>query len=220
MLLSDLNQFIEETPSVRINIKSRVWPQDPAVIGKEVARIAPNLRALGIIIETKRTNKNIIYTISKLPTQPALPTLFGSSRSDEGSKECREPRKEPIEYPTPKESENHAQKDAGVGNVGSVGKSSKPEGDDGRKAIASRSITPQEPAEREKTPDGILAIVEGYRRELYEKAIKEDKDLVSPSEVKYEDLYRLLLATGDFTPLTAATAIHDLEEKKNGNDNI
>jgi hypothetical protein len=216
MLLADLNQFIEETPSVKINTKSRAWPQDPAVIGKEIARIAPNLRALGIIIETKRTNKNILYTISKLPTQPTLPTLSGNSRSDEGSKECREPCKDPTQNPTPKGSENHAQNGASAGSVGSVGKMPNPERDESSKATASCSTTiPQGLAEREKkTPDGILALVEGYRMEIYEKAIKEGKDLVSPSEVNYEDLYRLLLVTGDFTPLTAATAIHDLEERE------
>lgn len=216
MLLADLNQFIEETPSVKINTRAKAWPQDPAALGKEVARIAPNLRALGIIIDAKRTNKNILYTISKLPTQPTLPTLFGNSRSNEGSKECRDPCKDPIQNPTPKEDENHAQNGTSVDSVGSVGKSLDSDEEEARKAIASHSTTtPQELAEREKkTPDGILALVKGYRMELYEKAIKEGKDLVSPSEVNYEDLYRLLLVTGDFTPLTAATAIHDLEERE------
>jgi hypothetical protein len=91
MLLATLNEYItayEQT--VRIKIKSKAWPQDPALFGKELARIKTNLRPWGIEIESYRTNKNVLHKITKLPIQPTLPTQDQNSRSNADSKECRE----------------------------------------------------------------------------------------------------------------------------------
>jgi hypothetical protein len=122
MLLSELNYFIDVTSSVQINTKSRSWPQDPTSLGKQLAGIATNLRTLGIIVASKRTNQNVLHNISKLPTPPTLPTQTEESRSDDGSKACREQCREPTQAPTPKEGQNHTQNEPSVGSVGSVRK--------------------------------------------------------------------------------------------------
>ena len=84
MLLAALNDFLSNRQeSIGINIKSKGWPQQPAVFGKELAEIAPNLRTLGIVIESKRTERNILYTIAKLPTLPTVPTSGNNPRSNE-----------------------------------------------------------------------------------------------------------------------------------------
>ena len=91
MLLATLNEYITANEqTVRINIKSKAWPQDPALFGKELARIKTNLRPWGIEIESYRTNKNVLHKITKLPTQPTLPTQDHNSRSNADSKECRD----------------------------------------------------------------------------------------------------------------------------------
>jgi hypothetical protein len=123
VLLSELNRFIEDQPDVGINVKSRAWVQDPAVLGKEIARIAPNLRSLGIIIDSKRTEKNILYRIMKLPTLPTFPTGGDNSRSNEGQNPVGSDVGKPTGLPTTEGGDNHAQNDPAVGNVGNVGKS-------------------------------------------------------------------------------------------------
>ena len=95
---------------------------DPAVLGKEIAGIAPNLRDLGIIIDSHRTEKNVIYTITKLPTLPTVPTGGDNSRSNEGQNPVGSDVGKPTGLPTAEEGENHAQNDMAVGNVGNVGK--------------------------------------------------------------------------------------------------
>ena len=98
-LLGDLSEFIQSNPDLKIDTKSRSWVHDPAVLGKEIAGIAPNLRALGIIIDSHRTEKNVIYTITKLPTLPTVPTGGDNSRSNEGQnpvgERCREAYRSP-----------------------------------------------------------------------------------------------------------------------------
>jgi hypothetical protein len=94
MLLSELETFIlTNSDSIKINTRSKAWPQNPSLLGKEIAGIAPNLRALGITIEFDRSESNVIYTISYLPTVPTVPTARDNKE----------------ESPT-------------VGNVGNVGK--------------------------------------------------------------------------------------------------
>jgi hypothetical protein len=140
MLLADLNEFIEKTPSVKINTRCKAWAQDPATFGKEVSRIAPNLRALGIIIDARRTNKNVIYTISKVPTLLTPPTHSDNFRSGDGSKECREPCKEPTHVLTPKENENLAQNSDGVGSVWSVDKTPESGDEDDISTIVNKAM--------------------------------------------------------------------------------
>ena len=65
LLLAELNTFIiYNRESIRINTDSKAWPQNPSLLGKEIAQIAPNLRALGITIEVERTETNILYKIA------------------------------------------------------------------------------------------------------------------------------------------------------------
>jgi hypothetical protein len=91
MLLATLNEYITANEqTVRIKIKSKAWPQDQALFGKELAGIKTNLRPGGIEIESYRTNKNVLHKITKLPIQPTLPTQDQNSRSNADSKECRE----------------------------------------------------------------------------------------------------------------------------------
>lgn len=74
MLLADLNSSIAvNSESIKINTRAKAWPQDPSVLGKDLAKITPNLRPLGIEIETKKTNQNTHYRITILP--PLLPLL-------------------------------------------------------------------------------------------------------------------------------------------------
>jgi hypothetical protein len=125
-LLGELNEFIDTHQDIKINTRSKAWPQDPAVFGKELRRISPNLAALGIKIETKRTEYNVLYNISKMPTVPTVPTGGPKSSLDPWSKSCREPCKqptaEPTGVPTGDKGQNHAQNDPAVGNVGNVSK--------------------------------------------------------------------------------------------------
>jgi hypothetical protein len=65
MLLADLNNFlIYNRESIRINTDSKAWPQNPSLLGKEIAQIAPNLGALDITIEVERTETNVLYKIA------------------------------------------------------------------------------------------------------------------------------------------------------------
>lgn len=66
---------------------------------------------------------------------------------------------------------------------------------------------------REKTPADMLALVEWYRQELG----LDDSRINMTQAARYEQLYRRLLFSGKFTPLTAANAIFDLKEKRNNN---
>ena len=127
MLLAELNEFIEQTPSIKINTKSRSWAQDPAALGREIAQITPNLSPLGIIIDAKRTNKNVLYTITKVPTQP---TQDQNSRSDNSQNGVSTSVNPPTREPTPKWSENHAQNGVSAGSVGSVGEKADLEGNE------------------------------------------------------------------------------------------
>ena len=120
------------------------------------------------------------------------------------------------------EEENEDESGASVGSVGSVDIPSNLVVTDEKKSKADPNSLHREPhasteERQKKTHDGMLALVEGYRAELFEDAKKEGKDLVSPKDVKYDDLYRRLIDTGNFTPLTAADAIYDLEEREAGN---
>jgi hypothetical protein len=128
MLLAELNEFIENSPDIKINIRAKAWAQDPAALGREIAQITPNLSDLGIIIDSKRTNKNVLYKISKIPTQPTLPTQPEKSHSDDSQKSVGTSVGSPTHEPTPKEDQNHAQNDVSVCSVGRVGKMSDLEG--------------------------------------------------------------------------------------------
>jgi hypothetical protein len=82
MLLAELNSFIlYNRDSIRINTNSKAWPQNPSLLGKEIAAIASNLRPLGVIIEVDRGESNVIYRISKLPTVPTVSTGNDQNRS-------------------------------------------------------------------------------------------------------------------------------------------
>jgi hypothetical protein len=68
MLLSALNDFIAvNSESIKINTRTRAWPQNPSTLGGELAKIKPNLSPLGIIVDSFRTNKNVLYKITKAP---------------------------------------------------------------------------------------------------------------------------------------------------------
>jgi hypothetical protein len=81
MLLAELNNYLlYNRDSIKINTNTKAWPQNPAILGKEVAHIAPNLKEMGIVIESSRTETNVHYKIAILPTCPTLPT--GGVRSE------------------------------------------------------------------------------------------------------------------------------------------
>jgi hypothetical protein len=110
LLLAELNEFIAyNSESVKINIRAKAWPQDPAALGRDIARIRPNIRALGIEIEYHRTKHNVQYFVRKLPTSPTPPTPSDSNNNNF-------------------EGQNHEEKgdsgQKGVGSVGGVGESS------------------------------------------------------------------------------------------------
>ena len=92
-LLSDLNYFISQHDEITIDTHSKAWPNDPTRLGRELARIKTNLEPWGIKAESKRTNANIIHTITKspsLPTQPTQATQIEKSHSDEGRSSVRD----------------------------------------------------------------------------------------------------------------------------------
>jgi hypothetical protein len=123
MLLAELNDFIaSNSESIKINTKAKTWPQDPAVLGKELARIAHNLRALGIVIDSKRTEKNILYNIAKLPTFPTFPTGGDNSRSNDAQNPVSSDVGLSTFFPTSNEGQNHAQNELSCRDVGAVGK--------------------------------------------------------------------------------------------------
>jgi hypothetical protein len=123
MLLAELNNFIaSNSESVKISTKTKPWPQDPAVLGKELARITSNLRALGIIVDSKRTEKNVQYKITKLPTFPTFPTGGDNSCSNEAQNPISSDVGLSTFFPTSNEGQNHPQNELGCRDVGTVGK--------------------------------------------------------------------------------------------------
>lgn len=150
MLLATLNDFITNNPSIGINIKAKPWPQDSSVFGKELARITPNLRALGITIDSKRTEKNIHLKIAKMPTFPTLPTGGDDSRSNKAQNPVGSTVGLPTYFPTADEGENHAQNEPGCRDVGNVGKISNSEGSSVVAAAAAPAT--KEPISLKKCP--------------------------------------------------------------------
>ena len=74
MLLAELNTFIAtNSDSIKINTRSKAWPQDPAELGMKLAKIRTNLAPLGIVIDSKRGSQNVHYAIS-FTTKPTYPT--------------------------------------------------------------------------------------------------------------------------------------------------
>jgi hypothetical protein len=123
ILLAEFNDFITfNSESVKINTNSKAWAQDPAVLGKELARIIPNLRHLGILIERERTERNVWYRIAKLPTVPTVPTGGDNSRSNESQNPVGGDVGEPTGVATAEKGQNRAQNGSAVGIVGNVGK--------------------------------------------------------------------------------------------------
>jgi hypothetical protein len=121
LLLADLNHFIDTHPSVKISTKSKTWPQSPAVLGKEIRRLSPNLAALGIIIQSKRTESNVIYHITKTPTLPTLPTSEEKTRSDVSQNPVGSNVGKLTDMPTGDKDQDCAQNDVGCKDVGNVG---------------------------------------------------------------------------------------------------
>jgi hypothetical protein len=122
LLLADLNHFIDTHPTtVKINTKSKTWPQSPAVLGKEIRRLSPNLAALGIIIQSKRTESNVIYHITKTPTLPTLPTSEEKTRSDVSQNPVGSNVGKLTDMPTGDKDQDCAQNDVGCKDVGNVG---------------------------------------------------------------------------------------------------
>jgi hypothetical protein len=129
MLLSALNDFISvNSESIKINTRAKPWPQDPAVLGSQLAKIKPNLAPLGIRIESTRTKHNVIHKITKMPTPAYTLHQEPDPRSNEAQKSVDEGVGNPesptasLHQPTPENPEIERENDAGVGGVGGVGK--------------------------------------------------------------------------------------------------
>jgi hypothetical protein len=127
LLLADLNHFIDTHPTVKISTKSKTWPQSSAVLGKEIRRLSPNLAALGIIIQSKRTESNVIYHITKTPTLPTLPTSGEKPRSGVSQNPVGSDVGKPTALPTEDNGQDCAQNDVGCRAVENVGTIENPE---------------------------------------------------------------------------------------------
>ena len=69
------------------------------------------------------------------------------------------------------------------------------------------------PPAREKTPPDMIAIVEMCLEELGHNDNDNDERMTTMTEAaKYEEIYRRLLFTGKFSPISAANAIFDFKE--------
>lgn len=87
MLLSTLNDFIAvNSESIKINTRAKAWPQDPAVLGSQLAKIKTNLAPMGINIESTRTKHNVIHKITKVPTPAYTLHQEPDPRSNEAKK--------------------------------------------------------------------------------------------------------------------------------------
>lgn len=119
-LLTTLNNFVLEHQDIGIDLKSKSWPHDPTEFGKQLSRIKSNLTPLGIIVESWRTKKNIMYKISKQPTPTYTPTPSENSSLNEHVNGVGALSSTPTPL-TPKEDENQARitSDVGMG-VGGV----------------------------------------------------------------------------------------------------
>jgi hypothetical protein len=120
LLLADLNRFIDTHPTVKISTKSKTWPQSSAVLGKEIRRLSLNLAALGIIIQSKRTESNVIYQITKMATLPTVSTSGVKTRSDDGQNPVDSDVGKPTAVPTGDNGQDCAQNNVGCRDVGTV----------------------------------------------------------------------------------------------------
>jgi Bifunctional DNA primase/polymerase, N-terminal len=128
MLLADLNDFITaNSESIKINIRAKAWPQDPATLGKELAKIKTNLTPLGIRIDSTRTKKNVLHKITKMPT-PAytlhqeLNPCSNETKKGVGGVGNHTLPTASLHQPTPEKPEIERENGPGVGGVGKTPK--------------------------------------------------------------------------------------------------